>query len=318
MTLLLAAVNAAHAFLLSDRQLTVMGRSQCYAATKEGFIDCSDGRLLYAYIGLAACRGFQTSRWLLDGFMKIGESKCEMQDIIEGAQDRASHDFQSLSALRDLSLTDKRLSVVFLGYHNSGSFVFAEISNTTDDNGCFSDEARDEFGRRVRITRPLRSGYLVSWHGCIAAAQPSDFLPLTELLEANRPSRAIMGKAVDLMRSIARRPQSRGMIGQDIVSGRIEPTIGGRPTAGNFPLSPTSSLHLLDMAFVRPGGIAFAVSEASLKLRDGTLVDPATPRGQTCPCGSGKRFKYCHGRKPKTKSHREVSGNMRLNSRLHP
>ena len=25
-------------------------------------------------------------------------------------------------------------------------------------------------------------------------------------------------------------------------------------------------------------------------------VDPRTPRNATCPCGSGKKYKHCHGR----------------------
>jgi preprotein translocase subunit SecA len=25
-------------------------------------------------------------------------------------------------------------------------------------------------------------------------------------------------------------------------------------------------------------------------------VDPRTPRNAACPCGSGKKYKHCHGR----------------------
>jgi hypothetical protein len=299
MTLLLAAANAAHAFLLSDRRLIIGGKIRDHAATKEGFLDASDGRLLYAYTGLAACPGFQTARWLLGAVVKIGESKCEMQDVVEGLKEIATRDFQNLPALRRLSRSEKRLSILFSGYHNGGAYIFAEISNSTDDSGHFAAEARDEFSLRVQIADAPKSGYRVSWHGCIRAVRSADFLSLAELLRADKPPPAIIGKAVELMRHFADVPESCGMIGKDIISGRIQPSIGGWPVAGNFPFAPTTSLHLLDMAVVRPGGLSFGVSDLKMMLPSNAIFDPMPPPNQPCPCRSGRRFKYCHGRKPR-------------------
>jgi hypothetical protein len=92
-----------------------------------------------------------------------------------------------------------------------------------------------------------------------------------------------MRKAVEVMREIADRPASREMIGKDVISGRIQPAIGGWPMAGNFPISPTESLHFLDMAVARPGGISFAISEPGIhaskqdRLRSHDIAESALP-----------------------------------------
>jgi hypothetical protein len=167
MTLLLAAANAANAYLLSDRRLVErdsLGRTRIIddAQTKAGFLDASDGRLLYAFTGLARCPGFRTARWLLDTVVKVGESESNIQGLVEGLNRVATRDFRELPALRQLDKSQKRLSIIFSGYHNSGDYVFAEISNSTDNSGAFAAEAEDEFSLRVQIASAPNAGYRVS------------------------------------------------------------------------------------------------------------------------------------------------------------
>jgi preprotein translocase subunit SecA len=54
-------------------------------------------------------------------------------------------------------------------------------------------------------------------------------------------------------------------------------------------------MMMADAAFAAPAGAALAERAASR--------DPANPtswgkvgRNEACPCGSGKKFKHCHGR----------------------
>src|SRR5271163_950931 len=70
---------------------------------------------------------------------------------------------------------------------------------------------------RESIRDAPKSGYRVSWHGCIPATKPADFLSLVALLETDKPPLAIIGRAVKVMREIADRPDSCGMIGKDII-----------------------------------------------------------------------------------------------------
>jgi preprotein translocase subunit SecA len=50
-----------------------------------------------------------------------------------------------------------------------------------------------------------------------------------------------------------------------------------------------------DPAFADGGGRA-AVGFAAAAATAEAAVDPRTPRNAPCPCGSGKKFKHCHGR----------------------
>jgi preprotein translocase subunit SecA len=45
-----------------------------------------------------------------------------------------------------------------------------------------------------------------------------------------------------------------------------------------------------------PTGLAVAVAESGTTLAELPAEWRATPRNAACPCGSGKKFKYCHGK----------------------
>jgi preprotein translocase subunit SecA len=51
-----------------------------------------------------------------------------------------------------------------------------------------------------------------------------------------------------------------------------------------------------DLATGSPTGLAVAVAESGTTLAELPAEWRATPRNAACPCGSGKKFKYCHGK----------------------
>jgi preprotein translocase subunit SecA len=51
-----------------------------------------------------------------------------------------------------------------------------------------------------------------------------------------------------------------------------------------------------DLAAGSPTGFGVAVAESSTTLAELPAEWRATPRNAACPCGSGKKFKYCHGK----------------------
>jgi preprotein translocase subunit SecA len=51
-----------------------------------------------------------------------------------------------------------------------------------------------------------------------------------------------------------------------------------------------------DLATGSPTGVAVAVAESGTTLAELPAEWRATPRNAACPCGSGKKFKYCHGK----------------------
>ena len=69
------------------------------------------------------------------------------------------------------------------------------------------------------------------------------------------------------------------------------------PPEPQFQAFPTSTLHYSDPAAAAPYAGGDVLEEERPRVDAG---DPSTwrntPRNASCPCGSGKKFKHCHGR----------------------
>jgi preprotein translocase subunit SecA len=130
----------------------------------------------------------------------------------------------------------------------------------------------------------------------------SDVESLRMLLEQRKPAGAIIGKAVALVREMADRPQASSTIGKQI-SAICLPR--------NLDSSITTSYHTNVVKYnaFYPSLVIATSDEDQMMARDlaihiddpaGNLLPIAVPkvgRNTPCPCGSGKKYKYCHGRR---------------------
>jgi hypothetical protein len=305
MTLLVTLANNDHVFLLSDRLLTVVSahRSrQRSLSTKTGFIWADNARMLYAYTGLAKTDKFETANWIQDSLLKAAASNGGIHQILSGFKDIAGSDFRSRPELNSLSKADRRLQIVFAGFLDDHRMMFVDVSNCTHDStGDFLAEAKDTF--TMYLSTQMEPGKepfsFVGWDGYRQAVKPQDFSGLVKLLEDHKPPLAIIGKAVEVIREIADRPASNGMIGRDIVASRIEPTVSKPPTSSFWAGSTSPSLHIPGMVNLRSASPQGAIGGITITVTGKTLVDPKTPRNSPCPCRSGKKYKYCHGQQRK-------------------
>ena len=61
-----------------------------------------------------------------------------------------------------------------------------------------------------------------------------------------------------------------------------------------FPDFSTTPLRETTEGAPLPDGMVRRVAPATVGSAD--EIDPRTPRNAICPCGSGKKYKHCHGR----------------------
>jgi hypothetical protein len=174
--------------------------------------------------------------------------------------------------------------------------------------------------RVERIPESERYNYICAIGGWDALPEQGR-VDLGELIDSGKPAAAVVGKAVEVTREAARSPAARDLIGGQLLSVVI-PADRGAPPVGAYHTEFASD------AYFSPGSVvvdangegmsvmglaitsgALSPSEVRARYREGMqglprdmtqrfepIAIPKVGRNQPCPCGSGQKYKRCHGR----------------------
>lgn len=309
MTLILTLGNRDNVIQVSDRRLTVNGLLQDDESdeyNKCGVINCKGGRLAYGFTGLAKSSGFETRKWLLDALLDSGPPDYSALGITNRLKDRATTDFRNRPEVKALQPGQKRLSILISGYlynRTPPNLVYALLTNYVELNGFANIDAWDHFKCHYwsESSPFLEDPTLVQRVGFWPAMKDSDVAVLRNLLEKRRPIEAILGKALEVMRAAANRPEAKGTIGKQLTSIILpsDPLLRWTGTYHSENLTPKVYL---------PDAIILESDERRKYVRDVCIetINPNTsllplrtskiPKNSPCPCGSGKKFRKCHGR----------------------
>ena len=220
MTLLLGMLNRRQAVLVADRRLTVDGRLVEDESNKAATLICRDARLAIAFTGLARAGGFVTRRWLLDAVAEAAEPDSLVKPLLDRFTKAASDRFQTLAVAR---ASDKRLTVLCVGYAHDADGprgMLALVSNCERVAQPPSALPEPEFSVEYMLERrppdPVL-GLLIA-AGMERALRDQDFLSLQNLLREDKPADAIVGKAVESLRTAADSPAAHNAIGKQCSS----------------------------------------------------------------------------------------------------
>lgn len=303
MTLLLAAINADYAVLVSDRRLTQSGHALPDEVNKTAHLVLNDGRFGVAYTGLATDGPHLTSRWLLDALLEAAAPDALTSATLERLGELAERD---IGALGRVGTPDGRLSIMLVGftYPEHGPRAVACLVSNYDDFGRASNQAASrEFSVHYLAERPQREEglSLVAFAGAEMAISDRDGQSLVPLLKERRPAHATAAKAFDLMRDIARRPRSSGLIGLQLMA-VIVPSDLEVAASSLYDVSVAGDrlfgASLVDARGGEYGRLAIMDPEQWTRDASGAPVRNVLPRvgrNAPCPCGSGAKFKRCHG-----------------------
>jgi hypothetical protein len=237
-------------------------------------------------------------------------------DVVAGVAERLEARFASLPA--SVPEGARRTAVLFAGYRY-GPGVGGEIFVRSVANyrrGAISTHAFrvDSFPDSERYN-------YISAVGASEALAESDRNRLGELINAGKPSRAVVGKAVEVVRAAARSSAAQEVIGGQLLSVVI-PSDPSQPVEGAYHTESLSDTIFLPsvvnvnakgegMAVMQPSLTSGALSEQQIRelyhrgLRGQPravpqqfqpIAIPKARRNDPCPCGSGRKFKRCHGR----------------------
>jgi hypothetical protein len=307
MTLLIALANREFICHVADRRLTAAGGVVEEEEGKVGFVLCNDARFLYGFTGLARAGTFQTRRWILDALYQAAPPDFSLYATLQRFRERATKDFSETPELTALPKADRRLTLLFTGhlYTRDPPVVgIAVISNCLDPpTDELSPEAWDHFKSYYTSEKKPGSDELayVQRIGAHRAMTPEDYQALKAMLRERRPAQAVIARATDMMVRMADRPGAGGTIGKQVTWLKITPDPEIPSESGYYSNVPTSVVYTAGGVVVQSHRQA-AFDQGAAWIEGGAdggapppLAVPKVGRNYPCPCGSGKKYKRCHG-----------------------
>jgi hypothetical protein len=300
-TLIIAFGNSQHAAVASDRRFTNWdGSGFTDENVKVASFVCLNARLAVAFAGLARSPKFDTATWVLDTLLEVANPDFDVENTLQRFCDRATRDFGALT----LDRRYLRTTFLFSGFYGSNPPrpCFARISNYEHENGTFPI-ATGKFSllKRIQTRFSDKEPTLIVTAGNPAGLNSARVNELRVMLEERKPKKALVEKAVAIVREAADDFRSAGGVGKQISTVIIPSDLGELVRSEYDTAVPTNKSFMANGVIALPGqGCAFRDVMLE-KVNDGpNLPSPMlVPRNSPCTCGSGKRYKRCHGAPPK-------------------
>jgi hypothetical protein len=317
MTLILALGNPEHTVLLADRQHSSDAGPVPGEFTKALVLELRDARLAVAFTGLAEQEvpgrdRFRTRFWLASALSEASELNPTLDDTVLGLREIASRDIIKVPVNKP---SDRALTIFLAGYlyrENEPKLVLRRVSNfegASFDSPRLLDPTAD-FTVAAHNSGE-ESSYVISGGfdaGVLGTAKDQ----LRRLTSDRRPPEALIAKAVEVLQDAAKSPKSKGTVGPQCLSialpvGRDTLARGGyhSPEVGNL-------VSLPGLVEARGGHFGrLEMMDAQIGISGPPLTAPKVGRNAPCPCGSGAKYKRCHGR-PGQSEWRMVFGNQSM------
>jgi hypothetical protein len=306
MTLIAAMMNAKYAVQVSDRALSTSGQPLPRTLTKGSVLICDDARLIVGFTGLASVGSFETMPWMLATLTALAPPTHLAEDICKKFVDTATAFYRRdrrLAALPPRGSVARRSCSRGSGPCPRARYQPVSLLVTNFQNwnrGSDDPEAWPEFKPLFFSPRAdvdwNTFNYVERIGAWLALGEP-ELADVRELVRQRRPSVAVVRKTVEVVRAAADHPSCRGSVGEDLLSIVLPADAKSLPTSEYHPAAAAPVLHFPNIIDARRmGGIA--IRDISLKVSPGgtPLAVPRVVRNQPCPCRSGKKFKFCHGR----------------------
>jgi SEC-C motif-containing protein len=303
MTLVLGMGNTRQVVMVADDRLT--GKTGPLPARQTKITVCSfaTARCLMAFTGLATATRFRTDEFLLKGLLDESRPNYAIAEALDGLRARLTARFRTLY-LEDP--TRKRLSVYFLGYdygEEPPRLRATLVSNFERWGRVKIGPPDDEFSIWHEDEKRPRSSLepaIIQIVGVTDVLTETDTRALMTMLERRAAPRAIIGKGAQLVRKVADDPRAANTISKNLLTAVLY----------RDPVREFESAYLPDHASQITYGVNYLIAvsddqrgtmrDLEVKAVDpevgSPMVVPTVGRNKPCPCGSGKKFKKCHGR----------------------
>jgi len=304
-TLITAAANFAFVVQVADRRLSDGKGPLEEEQAKAIHLRLPRADFLVGYTGLAKIQDKPMNRVLMELLYKSAErGSFEPLATAEAITSHLTTLFQGRS-VRAYRPQDRRLSVMMTGFHRVDDQHHALIQGLwTNFQDWGSDDSAEAWDRFAFTPFSVRPG--VKWPTLVQRIGAYDALSLETVEEGLRPlladakpPTAIRDKMIRMLPAQSELHPTVGVNANAAIlfpNGLVEWSYWtGAPSwtysGGNTVLAiPGQSLLAADVEI-------YASDQAGNPLRTGRpLSVPQVPRNKPCPCGSGRRYRQCHGR----------------------
>jgi hypothetical protein len=308
MTLILCLSNEEHTVLVSDRRLSFKGKPPDEESNKALVLTLLDARLAVAFTGLGSTPNFKTRLWLGEALSEAAEPEPLLESTMARFREIASRDIKkvALSAQDDPSI--KCLTIFAAGYQYSNDRPrpwFFRVSNFEGEKLLPRPQSlpNDDFSLIwTREKRPTSTPYTCAIAGgWTRGIPPNSLSQVHTLLTARKPPRALVDKAVEIIQATADSPTSSDKVGKQCTS-IVLPQNPALPAELEYHSATLARQTFLPGYIEARGGQfgAYILMDPTFALEDeagNRLVAqvPKVGRNRPCPCGSGRKYKQCHG-----------------------
>lgn len=301
MTLVMALINSDQCIQISDRRLSSNGKLISDEQNKAGIMHCDNARLIYGFSGLAYYKGHITQNWILDNLNESAVNDFQAIEILRKFGKNASKYFQTEKVLKKISIKDKALSILFSGYlyhHNPPKQCYAIITNQKLSGVPCEDYDLFKGYYFIEKNEPEKNVTAIERIGWPLGMKEAHIGALRALLEKKAPAEGLVGKAVEVMHEIADDPVSKGTIGKQL-NVVVMHRDASKPVNSQYVSKKCSFVQYShDLALLHKNGNTLLkdFKIESVDIDAPPLVVPKVGRNVPCPCGSGKKYKRCHGK----------------------
>jgi len=290
--------------LIGDRRISSGGIPVADDMSKAIALTCADARVLIGYAGLATAGSFVARDFIPTALMEAGVSAAfQVEALLSNLVHSLTIRFRSIAATN----ANKRFTVLVTGFRytavGNGQYMSAMLSNCHDFSSDQADgrllaEALPEFRARY-YSNDMRDPFaFIQGIGQYDCLRDQDYEALSTLLERRASPEAIGARASAAIRRARQPHQLRGTIGEHLMVAvvPVDPAQGlySRYSPGNAQWTH----YQVDQVIVTEQSM-IAVNRIEV-----SAVDPATTapvavpvvgKNRRCPCGSGWKYKMCHG-----------------------
>ena len=315
MTLIYCVMNEENAVLVADRRRSFgRGRRPDDESCKALVINLANARMAVAFTGLASVPAFAnrpafyTRRWLADALIDAAAANPLLQPTMSRFREIASRDIQQVQVPARTDPSAKCLTVVAAGYEyseNDARPSYFRISNFEGENPTSNRQRhpKDNFDmmweRAQRPSAPKTE--MVTASGWTDGIPVDSIQQLATLASQGRPPSMWIDKAVALIRVAAESPLSERSIGRQCTSVLLPADLTKWAQGGYHSARLTTREYAPGYIEARGGAANFIIMDAEFGMQDAAGTDqvvqvPKVGRNKPCPCGSGRKYKHCHGR----------------------
>jgi len=291
--------------MVSDRRLTTTHGPHNDEFNKALVLVCRDAVLVSAFSGLAQAPGFHIGKWLAETLPEAVKPDCLAPHTMERLARMASKEITALQ----VSPAQKRLSMIFAGFHfgeqGPRPYVWT-ITNCENDQLEPLENVATEF-KNLCMGERLDNDEVPTFISASGSGErlvsESDMDKIKALLDAQRPPKAIVGKFVSMIRQIAEAPETSGTVGRQCMSVVLHAKDGSTESEYHTETAKVRAFAPNKVVALAPEGPIYSVMGAEFGSRDSEgrdvpVAGPKIGRNDPCWCGSGKKFKKCHGGPP--------------------